>query len=199
MDSRALIIFVKTPVAGKVKTRVAQTAGSEKALRIYQELLRHTHAVCLRVSAHRYVYCDSAIPRQPDLWFSPDFAKRLQQGNDLGSRMAHALGEVLALHEKALLIGSDIPGLQPHHLDRAFHWLDQRDVVLGPALDGGYYLIGMRQLHTTLFTDIEWSTPLVLQRTVERIEQLGLTHALIEPLADVDYEQDWDRYGWPID
>lgn len=197
MHARALLIFVKNPIRGKVKTRVAQTAGTERALRIYRELLRHTRRVALQVDAARYVYYHSHLPPTDD-WATPHFVRRLQQGADLGARMQRALAEALQVHERAALIGSDCPRLQPHHLQKAFHLLDRCDVVLGPALDGGYYLIGLKQPQPALFSDIEWSTPLVLQRTVVRIEQEGLTHALLEPLPDVDVEADWDRYGWPL-
>ncbi len=197
MSQRALLIFIKNPVAGKVKTRVARTAGPERALAIYRELLRHTRQVALQLPAERYVYYDNHLPEDDD-WPAVHFHRRVQQGVDLGERMWLAFHEALQTHERALLIGSDCPRLAPAHLEQAFDLLDRHDVVLGPALDGGYYLIGLKQPQPALFTYIEWSTPLVLQRTVERIEQEGLSHALIEPLPDVDTEEDWDRFGWPL-
>lgn len=197
MPQRALLIFIKNPVKGKVKTRVARTAGPKRALAIYRELLRHTREVALQVPAERYVYYDSHLPEDDD-WPATHFHRRVQQGVDLGERMWLAFHEALQRHDRALLIGSDCPALAPAHLEKAFDLLDRHDVVLGPALDGGYYLIGLKHPHPALFTDIEWSTPLVLQRTVERIEQEGLSHALIEPLPDVDTEEDWDRFGWPL-
>ncbi len=197
MHPWALLIFVKNPIRGKVKTRVAQTAGAERALRIYRALLRHTRQVALQLDACRYVYYHNHLPSTDD-WSAPHFVRRVQRGADLGERMLHALAEALQVHQRAVLIGSDCPRLQPRHLQKAFRLLDRHEVVLGPALDGGYYLIGMKQPLPALFSQIEWSTPLVLQHTVTRIEQEGLTHALLEPLPDVDVEEDWDRYGWPL-
>ena len=152
-NSDALIVFVKNPVAGKVKTRLAATLGSPQALEIYLKLLAKTRNTVASLACTRYVFYSDTVD-EADEWTSPPFLKRLQQGPDLGIRMYAALREVLNHHPKAALIGSDIPELAGTQLQAAFLALDTHDYVLGPAKDGGYYLIGMKTPSAAVFEGI---------------------------------------------
>jgi glycosyltransferase A (GT-A) superfamily protein (DUF2064 family) len=98
----------------------------------------------------------------------------------------------------ALLIGSDCAQLKISHIEYAFEVLKEKDVVIGPSLDGGYYLIGMKKCHQSLFTDIEWSTENVLSQTLEKIDSEGLSFGLLEQLSDIDEWEDWVKYGWEV-
>ncbi len=192
MHKSALIIFIKNPVLGKVKTRLAATLGDEKALQVYHTLLEHTRKVALETAVDRYVFYSDVIEEE-DAWNSDDFTKQLQQGDDLGKRMHMALDAILKKHDKAVIIGSDCPGLTTKILKSAFRMLDRANYVLGPVEDGGYYLLGMKQNSMTLFEDIEWSTKKVLDETLERVWKLEKTYALLPTLFDVDCEEDWNR------
>lgn len=100
--------------------------------------------------------------------------------------------------DRAIVIGSDCPGITTDYLKEALSALDDHDLVIGPALDGGYTLLGMRTLEPSLFRDMEWSTERVLPDTLARAEAAGLSVCQLAPLSDVDYLEDWQHYGWPI-
>lgn len=195
--SRALLIFVRNPEPGKVKTRLARDVGDERALRIYLALLQHTREVALAVDAHRYLFYSNFIDHQ-DEWPGQAFHKLLQNRGNLGDRMSAAFGLALESRQKAVIIGSDCPQLSTDIVEEAFRLLDQHDAVIGPADDGGYYLLGMRNLYPGLFLDMPWSTPEVFRQTVHRLEQAQATYALLPMLSDVDYLEDWQQYGWPL-
>jgi len=129
----ALIIFIKNPVKGKVKTRLAKTAGDDKALKIYRELLRHTRAIACRINAHRYLFYSQHINTE-DEWPASQFKKALQAGGDLGAKMSSAFRQVLNEHNKAVIIGSDCASLTAAIVSEAFRLLDHYDVVMGPAI-----------------------------------------------------------------
>lgn len=193
-----LLIFIKNPEPGKVKTRIAQTAGDERALQIYKELLRHTREVALSVDARRILFYSDEIIGQ-DEWSSQDFQKMVQHGSDLGERMSNAF--ILGLiqpDDKAVIIGSDCASLTPDIIEDAFQKLEAYPFVIGPSTDGGYYLLGMTKHQRVLFKDMQWSTNEVFANTVERIEQLGQRYYLLPKLTDIDYEEDWEKYGWEI-
>lgn len=187
---QALIIFVKKPVAGQVKTRLAVHIGEAAALRIYQALLEHTREVVSELNAERYVYYSPDID-QSDKWNEIACTKMLQQGNHLGERMKNAFEEIFSkAHSSALIIGSDCPGLTPAIIEEAFVLLKTHDVVAGPAADGGYYLIGMKNLYPELFKGISWSTPDVFKQTLFKIKSLKASYALLPVLSDIDRPED---------
>jgi hypothetical protein len=192
-SQRRLVIFIKNPVYGRVKTRLAADLGNEQALSIYRQLLTHTRTQALACAAERLLFYSDTID-ELDEWPVAFFSKHLQHGSDLGARMAHALGQALAGAERAVLIGSDIPGLTAGILTQAFDLLDAHDFVLGPAADGGYYLIGMRQPAAAVFENITWSTPTVLQATLGRIQALGGSCGLLPTLSDIDTAADWQAW-----
>ncbi|MEN0005846.1 MAG: TIGR04282 family arsenosugar biosynthesis glycosyltransferase [Bacteroidota bacterium] len=197
MNQQALIIFVKNPEKGKVKTRLASTVGDERALKIYLALLAHTRNIALAISAKRYLFYSAYVDQQDD-WPNGDFQKTLQHNGDLGARMEAAFADCLAENKKVVIIGSDCASLTATIVQEAFSQLDKYDLVIGPALDGGYYLLGMKTPHPFLFQSMVWSTESVFQETINRITAASLTYATLPTLSDIDYEEDWEKYGWNL-
>ncbi|MEM6966273.1 MAG: TIGR04282 family arsenosugar biosynthesis glycosyltransferase [Bacteroidota bacterium] len=189
-----LIIFIKNIEKGKVKTRLAATVGDDRALEIYKTLLAHTRKVTTAVDAERFLFYSSFIEKK-DEWSEDFFIKKIQRGDDLGARMVNAFSEVLKKQDKVVIIGSDCISLTPKILQMAFEKLDEVPFVIGPTFDGGYYLLGMNRLETSLFENMEWSTASVFPTTIQRIEALGEKYFSLPQLSDIDYEEDWVKYG----
>ncbi len=199
MQQPALILMVKNPVAGKTKTRLAAEVGDAKALEMYAVLTRHTGDQVLGLDqVTRYLHYSEFVDTADD-WPNRDFIKLVQVGAGLGERMAAAFDHAFVRdHDRVVIIGSDCPGLTTDVLRQAFAALEDHALVVGPATDGGYYLLGMRHPHPTLFADMEWSTEHVLEDTLARARVRGLSVARLPVLSDVDYLADWQAYGWPI-
>jgi rSAM/selenodomain-associated transferase 1 len=192
--SNALIIFIRNPELGKVKTRLARTLGDEEALRIYHILLEKTRLAALDVRASRWLFYSDFVDEQ-DHWPNPDFIKTTQAAGDLGERMEAAFRQVFeGGATKALIIGSDCPELSGTILQQAFDALELHDFVIGPVPDGGYYLLGMKQLQSDLFYDIAWSTETVRASTITKIEEARSTYALQPMLLDIDEAPDWQAF-----
>jgi rSAM/selenodomain-associated transferase 1 len=190
-EQDALVILVKNPMLGKVKTRLAKTIGDAAALEAYRHMLSHARATALQVDCHRWVYYSDFVDADDD-WTSPDFFKALQAPGDIGAKMAGAIADVLALgYARVVLVGSDLLDLQAQHLVQAFKALAHYDIVLGPAEDGGYYLVGMKAPEPSLFQDKIWSTDTVLSSTLDDIRRLKKTVHLLTPISDIDTAQDW--------
>ena len=185
-----LLIFVKNPVAGKVKTRIAKTMGDEAALQAYKELLEHTENICTQTNAERIVYYGAHIEKE-DRWSETNYNKKIQAGTDLGSRMSKAFQTELSEDSVAILIGSDCGQLSTKILELAFKRLQKFDVVLGPTFDGGYYMIGMRTFIPELFQDIAWSTEKVYPATLMRVLMAGKSFCELPMLQDIDFEEDY--------
>lgn len=127
-----------------------------------------------------------------DIWNNKIFTKKLQKGNDIGEKMHNAIQETSQSgFSKIVLIGTDIPDLSTEIIIQAFSQLEQNDVVIGPAKDGGYYLIGMKKTHSAIFLDTKWSHEQVFRDTIRKIEQLSLSYSILPELQDIDYESDW--------
>ena len=197
MANNALIVFIKNPELGKVKTRLAKTVGNEKALAIYKALMGHTREIALAVSTDRLLFYSQEI-HPNDKWSTDDFKKHLQATGDLGTKMKTAFQQAFQDHQKVVIIGSDCASLTPAIVEVAFRQLEEHSFVIGPALDGGYYLLGMNQYAPSVFDDIAWSTASVLKDTKQRVKDLGLDYVLLPALSDIDYEEDWDKYGWDV-
>lgn len=194
MKKKLLIVFAKNPRLGKVKTRLAASVGNEKALRIYHLLLDHTARITADIEVDKVVHYSDFIPAS-DLWLKLNFKQHLQRGNDLGERMATAFrSSFIRGYEQVVLIGSDCYELDQQILEQAFKQLDTNDVVLGPAKDGGYYLIGMNEFYGSLFDNIQWSTSSVLSETKKILEQNTLSYSLLPELSDIDDLNDLMRY-----
>jgi rSAM/selenodomain-associated transferase 1 len=189
----ALIIFVKNPEKGKVKTRLAKTIGDEKALEAYQMMLAHTREIALQIDTERFLFYSQFVDEQ-DEWPNERFRKALQANRDLGGKMSEAFQKAFASGmERVVIIGSDCLDLRTKHVEEAFRSLETHDFVIGPAEDGGYYLLGMRKFTTTLFRDKQWSTEHVFPDTLADIKAMGASVHLLETLSDVDYEEDLIR------
>ena len=197
MADNGLIIFIKNPELGKVKKRLAVDVGDAKALNIYRALLEHTRNLCLEVNCYRFLYYFQEL-KEDDEWLIEDFLKRKQPKGDLGEKMSDAFGHVLHSHSKAVIIGSDCPQISSSIINKAFTSLNNCDLVIGPTFDGGYYLLGMKSMHSDLFEDIEWSTDRVFKKTISKAKKIHLDLIFMPELSDVDYKEDWDKYGWEI-
>ncbi len=190
-----LIVFVKNPVLGQVKTRLAETIGPEEALIVYIKLLKHTREVALKVDAEKHLYYSDQVV-QNDLWSTEDFSKHVQSGDDLGERMRSAFERSFSMGaDKTVIIGSDCYELEPAHIEAAFKSLESSDYIIGPALDGGYYLLGMKAPSDFLFEDIAWSTPAVFDQTRRAIMSRGFALGTLEILRDIDTRTDLDHYA----
>lgn len=190
-----LLIFIRNPELGKVKTRLARLAGDAEALRIYRILLDKTRRAALEADALRLLFYSESPPASGDDWPPEHFLKFRQTPGDLGVRMAAAFRQAFeAGAEKVLIVGSDCPELDGATLMLAFQALDGSDFVLGPSTDGGYYLLGMKRFEAVVFSGIAWSTSAVLEQTMERIKGTGNSCALLPELSDIDEWEDWTRY-----
>lgn len=190
MRKEAIIVFVRKPEKGKVKTRLAATIGDDAALYVYQKLLVHTAFVAKGSAIDTFVFYAGEIDEN-DLWNEVACAKRIQAETDLGGRMKAAFEEVFTKgYSQAVIIGSDCLQLSTQHVQTAMDELQKHDVVIGPASDGGYYLLGMKKLHAALFQNIAWSTDTVYQHTIEIIEANNWSFFSLPVLTDVDEEKD---------
>lgn len=193
VSDSVLMVFVKNPVPGKVKTRLAEEVGPGEALAIYHRLLRYTREIVGILNTAIQIWYSGFVPRE-DHWDEIVNRKELQQGDDLGERMEYAFDTVFKEgYARAVIIGSDCAELTPGILEQAFQALDQADLVVGPSKDGGYYLLGMKELHSPLFRHKDWSTPGLYGQTMDEIEEASLTCSVLPVLNDVDTLEDWVR------
>jgi rSAM/selenodomain-associated transferase 1 len=192
-ERSALLIFAKNAEKGKVKTRLARSIGEQQALEVYQRLLEYTKEVTQPLSCEKFLYYGKYLPGN-DQWPADHYTKKLQDGEGLGARMENAFREIFNKeYDKAIIIGTDCPEITTDMLRHAFKQLKSHEVVIGPAQDGGYYLLGMRQWYPSLFRDISWSTGQVLKQTIEKIENRSATYSLLPVLSDVDKLEDLER------
>ncbi len=190
MSINHLIIFVKNPELGKVKTRLARTIGDEKALYIYKLLLEQTFQVTLPVLAEKKLYYSEFVQNM-DQFNDLVYEKHIQSGDGLGDKMYNAIKHSFAEWAgKVVLIGSDCFELNSGIIEEAFKALEESDYVLGPAKDGGYYLIGMKELNLEIFQNKEWSSENVFLDTLLDIKNQEKSHYLLPTLSDVDIEDD---------
>lgn len=195
MKESVLIIFVKNPELGKAKTRLAKTVGNEKALAIYQLLLARTKQIVSALNIDIQIHYSSFID-QDDLWQNERFDKDLQAKADLGEKMAHAFSTVFAQgYKKACIIGSDCYDLTAELIKNAFDALDTNDHAIGPSVDGGYYLLGMKKLEAQLFKNKKWSTPSVYSDTIADFEANGNTYFSLPIISDVDVADDLGEWA----
>jgi len=189
-EQKLLLLFVRNPELGKVKTRLAAAIGPEKALQVYHCLLQHTREVTQGLPVQKLVYYSDRIDDN-DLWPNGQYQKRVQPAGDLGKKMEAAFAAAFVEgYTSVVIIGSDCLQLTQEVVLQAYIALEKNDVVIGPALDGGYYLLGMNHLYPELFRNKHWSTSRVFPDTVQDIQHLQLTYALLPRLSDVDYVED---------
>lgn len=190
----ALIIFTKIAEPGKVKTRLAKSIGDEKALEVYRKLIRHTRDVTINLDADLRVYFTPEAPLNHKIWDKHHYTYFKQKDGDLGHRMSQAFKETFDEgYEKVAIIGSDCAELTTKILEQAFSELDQADVVIGPAKDGGYYLLGMKDPDTDLFKNKHWSTDTVFEDTISDLIQKNKIWYELPILSDVDTVEDLNR------
>lgn len=194
----ALLIFIKNPELGKVKTRLAATIGNEKALEIFQKLLVNIHDKSLKVMADKFLFYSSFVD-QNDIWENDIYNKYLQnQSPDLGQRMLSAFEQARDLgYSKALIVGSDIYEVNTEILNKGFESLENAETVLGPSHDGGYYAIGFNfekinsdTFLQDIFLNKTWSHEHVAQEALGVINSFSYTCNLLPTLSDIDTEED---------
>jgi len=183
-------LFAKPPVPGTVKTRLAAEIGNEAAASLYQAFVAdlvqsHTSSADIRILG----FCGDER-EVSETWAQTvacdNFQAWAQPAGDLGQRMYAFFQHALTLGDRAVLIGTDSPNLPPEYIDRAFALLLEHDVVIGPASDGGYYLIGQRSSARDIFRDTEWSSTRVFEQTADHVRQFGAGLALLPVWYDVD-------------
>ena len=195
MKPDLLIIFYRNPELGKVKTRLAATMGDERALAIYLKLASHTRSVASEVNCDRVVWYSDFVDTE-DNWPNDVFLKERQRGETLGDRMQVAFDRAFQDgYQRACIIGTDCLELTSEILSEAFNKLNTHDAVIGPALDGGYYLLGMKEFHSEFFNKKFWSTNTVFENTVKDFERLELSFILLPTLIDIDEERDLPSIG----
>ncbi len=190
-----LIIFQKNDIRGKVKTRIAATEGEETALEIYRWLTEYTHRVVSEVKVDRFLFFSDFIPEEAEHDY-PGYQLAVQEGSDLGARMSNAFQLVYSKgYSKSVIIGTDCPDLLTSDLNSAFMALSHNDLVIGPASDGGYYLLGMKKFCPQLFEGVPWSSPKVLERTLDIADHEGLDYEFLKIHSDIDTYEDWRKFS----
>lgn len=188
MNKNLLIIFTRNPEFGKVKTRLAATIGSDSALNIYKFLLEHTVAITKNLEIAKQVHYSVKI-RENDIWDASIYKKKQQFGKDLGNRMKYAFQQGYKEgFERIVIIGSDMYDLSQQDIEASFTSLQTHDFVVGPAKDGGYYLLGMTNLKPELFENKNWGTSTVLKRSLKDLKDYNVK--LLEIRNDIDYYED---------
>lgn len=191
----ALVVFAKAPIPGQVKTRLCPPLTPDEAATLHGSFVLDTlertklAATALKLPFDRYLACAPAATHVFFKIMEERHGVKVtdQVGDDLGARMNQAFEATFKKgYKHVLIIGTDVPTLPLDHLKQALALLDSHDLVLGPALDGGYYLIGLKRMAPELFAGIPWSTDQVLKRTQEKAVSLGLKTAQLEPWRDVD-------------
>jgi len=191
MKTNALIIFVRNAELGKVKTRLAKTIGDVKALAVYQDLLFHTMSVTQIIDCDKFVFYDNSVAVN-DIWSNKIFKKRVQFGADLGAKMQNAFCELFDLgYKNCIIVGSDLFDLRRKHINEAFYKLERNDAVIGPAEDGGYYLLGLKKIIPALFSNKNWGTETVLKDTLKDLSSYLVKY--LEILNDIDTIEDLEK------
>ena len=185
-----IVLFTRFPEAGSCKTRLIPALGADGAARLHRRLTERTLDI-LRSTGQNVTVAITGAPRSSFAnWLGDDVMLVQQPDGDLSARL-HPFVEAAPV----IVFGSDTPDLQPSHVQAAVRGLQNHKVVIGPAEDGGYYLIGMREPLPQLIENMPWSTEQVLPTTLERLEKLGIEPLLLAPLADCDTPEDLER--WP--
>ncbi|QTN33760.1 TIGR04282 family arsenosugar biosynthesis glycosyltransferase [Akkermansiaceae bacterium] len=197
MPALSLIVMTRLPAEGFVKTRLIPALGAIGAMDFHGRLARHcisrAASFCSAGQGRKMTICfTGGTTTEAKCWLADgEFHFRQQADGDLGERMRIAAGEEFAAGaEKVLIVGTDCPEMDQAALEEAASSLGKHDLVFGPALDGGYYLIGMAKLEPAVFQGISWGTELVLPQSCEAARKAGLTFHLLSPLPDVDVPED---------
>ncbi|MCF6155466.1 MAG: glycosyltransferase [Candidatus Brocadia sp.] len=205
--NNALIVFLKYPEPGKVKTRLAKALGDEKACAIYKSLAEGVIKNIISKNSRTFnihiLFTPADKVNEIKDWLRPllnsdqgvDTHHIPQEGKDLGERMLNAFQQILQEkhYKNAIIIGTDCPGTDASLIEDAFEVLKKKDIVIGPCRDGGYYLLGMSSLVLDLFKDIDWSTDRVFDQTMKKINKNNLSYNILKTLTDIDTREDLYR------
>jgi len=192
-ETNSIIIFLRFPKLGEVKTRLAKTTSSEFALRFYKSCSENLVKNVKRIPRiNRFVFYSNKNEKENvNKWLGNKLFFAPQEGDDLGIRMKNAFEKVFSTGtQKAIIVGTDIPDLSKNIILDAFNSLNNNDVVIGPSKDGGYYLLGIKKMYPELFEDIEYSTSNVFSQTLTRVNRLNLSYHLHTELMDIDTKED---------
>ncbi|SDX15556.1 hypothetical protein SAMN05444411_103220 [Lutibacter oricola] len=190
MKNNLLLVFTRNPELGKVKTRLAKTIGDKAALKTYKILLAHTAKIIENIDCDKAIYYSVKI-RNNDGW-SEAYQKYQQEGEDLGIRMYNAFKKGFESgYKKVVIVGSDLFDLEEKHINKAFEKLTDNDVVIGPAEDGGYYLLGLKKENKAIFQHKNWGTSTVLNDTLQDLKEHLIS--FLDVLNDIDTYEDLEK------
>ena len=193
MTKELIIVFVKNIKLGKVKTRLAKTIGNQAAFEVYSELVKVTEDAIKNIETDTRIYFSDVIIETK---WKNDY-KAVQIGDDLGERMKNAFKKGFDDgYERIILIGSDLPDINSEHIENGLNALQNNEVVFGPAIDGGYYLIGLAELKAYVFDDKPWSQSNLLEVTLKELQQKEVAYSLLRPLNDIDTFEDLEASGF---
>ncbi len=195
----AIIVFTRFPVEGKVKTRLAKNMGNKFAVSFYRVCAEHTFKELLKVKetgSEIFLFCSEGNEiEQVMKWAGNDFNYYSQQGNDLGLKMQNAFETVFKKgYKKAIIIGTDAPDVSMNIVQSAISVLNNYSVVIGPANDGGYFLLGFKSKLIDLFSGIEWSTDSVFNSTIEKLNNSKTHYFVVDELTDIDTLEDLQNW-----
>ena len=198
MKQDVIIVFTRFPIPGKVKTRLIPVIGETGAAELQRSLTEAAVEQAFIASGIREadleIWFSGGSESKMEKWLGSRYIYRKQPQVDLGLKLETAMCEaMLAGYKRAVLTGSDIPSLSSSVILSAFESLTEYDVVIGPAIDGGYYLIGLKSIQNSLFKDIPWSTGKVLEKTIKRANKKNLSIKMLKMLADIDIPDDLYR------
>lgn len=191
----AVIVMTRYPEAGKVKTRLIETLGEHGSANLHQRMAEHTMSTLKPLhdieTADLFVFFNGGSIEQMQQWLGTTFEYLPQQGNNLGAKMANAFAHIFRSgYNRGLILGTDCPDIEGATVVDALKYLRSADLVIGPAEDGGYYLLGLNQTQPQMFEGIEWGTEKVLAQTAERAEQKNLSIEYLHALRDIDTPTD---------
>ena len=190
-----LVVFLKAPRAGAVKTRLAEALGADAACAAYRRLVQTLLEKLVPLPRVELCFTPVAASAEIRPWLRPGWSAVPQSAGDLGERLHAAFAEhFISDAQHVVIIGSDCPDVTATDIEDAWLALEGHDVVLGPALDGGYWLIGLRAPQPALFTTMPWSTDRVFGETMRRARESNLRVATLRELSDVDTAADWERW-----
>jgi rSAM/selenodomain-associated transferase 1 len=196
MDNH-LIIFTRYPLPGTTKTRLIPALGAAGAADLQRQLTEHTLEQVTNLAADISIFFSGGDQAEMQTWLGDQWRYQLQTGDDLGDRLIDAFRHSQTLgYERTLVIGIDCPEITGELLTEAFDALENNDAVFGKAHDGGYYLVGLQTVIPELFTEMPWSTEMVLAETLNRANALNLSTKILRPLHDIDYPEDlaiWEQ------
>jgi hypothetical protein len=195
INKTGVILFLKLPEKGKVKTRLSESTSEKFAIDFYKlcvsEILKYLNLLN-KSEFDIYVFFENDKNKRKIMeWLGSHYNLITQRGDYLGERMLNSFRYIFSKgYGRAVIIGSDIPDLSNETIEQAAALLNEHDVIISPSTDGGYVLLGLKKIAPELFENISWSTGEVLQQTIDKIKNAGLSYKLTNPLSDIDDKND---------